>query len=488
MLRAIGACGGVAAILPFVGACRRGRGPATVVEIKGALDSAELHNLLRTIVGNLSRTFDRVEGWIEHGTRTHIVRDGDGQDTRSLAQRRAVLVGELAGAIFVQTTNDLSVDGLSAAVSLLRPHGGKPHRGRRERELARVARSVLEDPRKLSPDRLGELVHDLTARAENVRDSRIVYRGAGLYLDDRDVIYVGPNVEYINRRIWCQGSVVLGAKTSNGFAFEGEHAAGAGGLELTMVTDDAVVRAAANALTMLTPRAAPEGELRLMAEPDVGAAIVGQCLAPLFEGAAWLSPGAINMRARVGTRPADETPLTIDASPLANGSHFDDEGSAVVPVRLIDAGVVMAPYADLRSARALGISPTGNGWRTGASSLARSRIVDVALMAATANREALLARVDNGLVLEGAASAQLDRERGIYRVRVRRARGVKKGVLSGFVYGDIELHGSAAALLASIDAVGEQVVVHERIDEGSQLPQRVASPAFVLRGTVGGWR
>ncbi|MEM9511696.1 MAG: TldD/PmbA family protein [Cyanobacteria bacterium P01_E01_bin.48] len=82
------------------------------------------------------------------------------------------------------------------------------------------------------------------------------------------------------------------------------------------------------------------------------------------------------------------------------GTPFDDEGLPSRRLKLLESGELHALYCDLRAAHDLGLSPTGNGFRSGLGSYPAPGLANLVLPPATLSFNELLRACDRGLVVD----------------------------------------------------------------------------------------
>ncbi len=126
---------------------------------------------------------------------------------------------------------------------------------------------------------------------------------------------------------------------------------------------------------------------------------------------------------------------------------FDDEGTPTQAVTFVQAGALQMFYADLNTAKALGITPTGNGFRGSLGSFASPGLINMLLPTGTTTFMEMVQSLEEGLIVDQVMgnSAGLS---GDFSVNVELGYWVKRGEIVGRVK-DTMIAGNCYPLLQS---------------------------------------
>ncbi|MBU3739076.1 MAG: metalloprotease TldD, partial [Rhodoferax sp.] len=146
--------------------------------------------------------------------------------------------------------------------------------------------------------------------------------------------------------------------------------AGGGGRSALSVFDEACIAAYVDeavgaALTNLSARAAPAGEMTVVLGPGWPGILLHEAIGHGLEGD-FNRKGSSAFSGRIGQRVAAPGVTVLDDGTLADrrGSlNVDDEGHASQRTVLIEDGILKAYLQDSLNARLMGVAPTGNGRR-----------------------------------------------------------------------------------------------------------------------------
>lgn len=301
-----------------------------------------------------------------------------------------------------------------------------------------LAPRVGTDPATLALADWRDRLDELAARAASGGNSRVVYRAAYAVTDDETRWVVSAAGDHRERRVRSRVGAVAIAWHGSAPVAGAVEVAGAFGPDTARLTTAALTAINEEALALTTPGA-------FTAQPD--ATVV---LAPAV---------AATLIARVG--PMADGPVTIvdDPGELADGAGY---GSFAVD----DLG---RPTAGRR-----------DGWLRrdregrGVAAFANLVVAPGAVAELTAATGAAAFLID-GVADVGGRGDQL-------ALRATRVRRLERGRLTGHAWRDVELRGSARALLAATTAIGAApVTVAQRDDD---VPQAVVTPGLVSRAAL----
>jgi len=132
----------------------------------------------------------------------------------------------------------------------------------------------------------------------------------------------------------------------------------------------------------------------------------------------------------LGQKVADESVTLVDDGTLPGqrgSSAVDDEGHPATRVILIDKGILKGYLHSRRTARKMGVAPTGNGRRESYQHLPLPRMRNTFLAPGTETPEDLLARVDAGLLVRQMGGGQVDTVTGNFVFQVTEGYWVEDG-------------------------------------------------------------
>ena len=377
-------------------------------------------------------------------------------------------VREKSGVRREQVTNDLSHDGVLAAVRLLT---GKARTKTQSLDFgAAPAPMVAPVPDELRDGEMLARVEAMTSRDKGL-SSRIVYAAATLDLDDARVWSVAPGRVLEQRLVRVRRSVTRVAwHGSRPFVSEAARA-WTGGIDEQELTDDEVIATRENALALLTPETFENGERAFVLEPAVAAALLDAGVRMLLTSNAQRHP-EVARRFAAGVKALSERVTLIDDPTVASayGSIlFDDAGVPATPKTLVDHGQIVGQVDRSRRAGHVGpseIMPT-----------------HLRLAAGTSAAESML---ENGMILEGHTSTLIDPSSDRFVIQVARAREQRKGRRTGRMFADIELVGQHSQLFGSLGDLSQETrSIGIRDEVGGQPRHRsIETPWLLGKGVL----
>jgi len=383
------------------------------------------------------------------------------------SRARVLTVREKSGVLREQVTNDLSRDGVLAAV----------------RELAGKAKpadldfgappgpveATVPDPDLVTDDEMLDRVAALVARDKGL-SSRIVYAAAAIDIDDSRVWSVAPARMLEQRLVRVRRSLTRVAwHGSRPFVSEATRA-WTGGIDAQDLTDDEIAATRDNALALLTPQAFEDGERAFVLEPGVAAALIDAGVRTLLTSEAQRRPEVA--RRLASGQPVSERVTLVDDPTVANayGSfRFDDRGAVANPTTLIDKGRV--------------IGRVERGRRPG--HVGRTEVIPshLRLAGGTVAADALL---DNGMILEGHTSTLVDPASDRFVIQVARAREQLGGHRTGRMFADIELVGELTKLFSTLGELSKEtrsIGVRDEVD-GQPRHRSIETPWLLGTGLL----
>lgn len=461
LLRAFGASAAVAALAPL--ACG-GRGRVGAVE-PGAASASELRAALRDAVTVLGDRLDRPRAWVLVRRRVRALADVSRTEVVDEERTIAVLSGHgRDGERLERCFDDVTPARVRAIAAELASAAAGPRR-----EVAAAIPAPVDhgapveaDPARLAPAEWLTRVRALARRGEAAASSRIVYRAAWLVTDDDRVWVVGEDGDRHQRLVRSRVGTTFvawhGSRPQHGEA----EVAGGFGPAVERLDDEAIARAAALALALFTPAPPAAGAHVVLLDPAVVAALV-------------------DAHARGPTRAAPVAPAVavVDDPTVAGYARlwFDDDGAPATVVPVVGGAAGAAGAAVAAGPRRRG----GPAWRLAAAP------AHLVVAPGTATAVELEAGIHDGLVLEGVRDLAVD-DAGVALVRVGRGRQLQSGVRTGRQWGELEVRGAIATILADATAASREQV--ELAVGGDGPPRAVTAPWLLTRAHVspgGGW-
>lgn len=455
LLRAAGA----GATLAAVGSLACAGGGRATVEAP-AYDPDRLRAALRAAVDRAGERLTAPRAFASIHRRVRTLSDLDRRELVVEEHMIAIVGGQARDGRWVERgTTELSPEAIGLTAAELAAIGeGAPATV----AAARTPRdhvSVARDPRDVSHRVWLHETDELAARLAARASSRIVYRAAWMTSDDEETWVVGADVDHRQRLVRGRAGAAMVTWHGHRPAAAEATAAVRSVPSAALVTDEALARAAADALTLFTPGGAPSGPATVVLAPELVAALVDRLLALPAVAAA--------------VTPAPVLAIVDDpTSPDAFAGHaIDDDGRPARPTTITTAGAPLAGLAGTSARRA------GPRWhrRRGATHL------DIAAGPATA--AALEAAAVTGVVLEGLRDLRLDDD-GRLVIRAARGRELGRGQRTGRVWGDLELRADVGELCAAATGVSQERAAVVFDDDGP--PRGALAPWLVTRGELGG--
>ncbi len=218
---------------------------------------------------------------------------------------------------------------------------------------------------------------------------------------------------YAVTRSSLSASVLAG----EGTAMEGDYAYDSKVYGSDLKSPEAVgEEAARRTLARLNPRKVATAKVPVVYEPRVANALV-RTLAAAINGSS-IARGASFLKARMGERLFAEGVHMIDDPAIPRGLRsraFDAEGLRPTRRSFIDNGVLTSWVLDLRSARQLGLDSTAHASR-GVSGHPSPSVSNLFLQAGTRSPEALIADIEQGLLVTDTMGSSTNLVTGDYSV------------------------------------------------------------------------
>ena len=143
--------------------------------------------------------------------------------------------------------------------------------------------------------------------------------------------------------------------------------------------------------------------------------------------------------------------------PQCGSFFFDDEGTIGKDTVIIENGILKEGMNDLLSATSLNVSPTGNGRRESYERKVYTRMTNTYFQPGNDNLDDMIASIDNGILLENAASGMEDPKNWGIQCMVNMGREIKNGKLTGKIYSPVCISGYVPDLLKSISMISKDM-------------------------------
>lgn len=247
--------------------------------------------------------------------------------------------------------------------------------------------------------------------------------------------------------------------------------------------------AARIAVLQLSARPAPAGTFTVVLSSSAGGTMVHEACGHVFE-ADFIVKGLSVYAGKLGEKVASEIVTVFDdgTMPQKRGTNrVDDEGTPVSNVLLIEKGVLRGFLHDRKSARALGMAPTGNGRRESFRHLPIPRMRNTCIAPGTTPPDEILAGVREGIFVADIGGGEVDIVAGNFVFHCSEAYLIRDGKI-GEPIRDATLTGNGPEILKSIDAVGSDFGFNAGTcgKDGQSVPVADAQPTIRIPSIVVG--
>lgn len=219
-------------------------------------------------------------------------------------------------------------------------------------------------------------------------------------------------------------------------------------------------KAAARAVDLLRAGYPEGGRTKVLLSPSLVGLLTHEAVGHTVE-ADFVLAGSV-AAGKLGQRVGSELVTLADSGRSefqlgAGGTlNVDDEGVATQNTLIIKDGLLVGYLHDRESAARFGVQPTGNAraWEYDDEPLIRMRNTYIAPGQSTL--EELIAAIDDGYLLDGAANGQAD-SNGEFMFGTREAYRIVKGKKGALLRG-VNISGQAFDVLRSVDGVGRDFI------------------------------
>ncbi|HET8714314.1 MAG TPA: dephospho-CoA kinase [Holophagaceae bacterium] len=254
-----------------------------------------------------------------------------------------------------------------------------------------------------------------------------------------------------------------------------------------------VKEAARLAVLALDAQPAPAGTFPVVLSSSAGGTMIHEACGHGLEADLALA-GMSAFAGKLGQKVAAEGVTIVDDGTLPHkrgSAAVDDEGNASTRVVLIENGILKQYLQSRKTARRMGVEPTGNGRRESYKHLPIPRMRNTFLAAGSEAPEAILKDLDRGLFVKHMGGGQVDTVTGNFVFEVKEGYWVEKGQLK-YPVKNATLSGAGPAVLQQLTRIGRDL---EHFDigtcgkDGQGVPvsdalPTILCPALVVGGTA----
>lgn len=216
--------------------------------------------------------------------------------------------------------------------------------------------------------------------------------------------------------------------------------------------------AAQRALRQLLAKEAPSGTMPVIMSSEAGGTMVHEACGHGLEGDA-VSKGLSVYKDKKGQMVASDKVTVIDDATLPHyyGSHvYDDEGNKGQRNVLIENGILKDYMYDIRSARRVGTSSTGNGRRENYCYAPQVRMTNTFIAPGTDDPKSIISDVKKGFFVKKMGGGQVNTISGDFVFEVSEGWLIENGELTVPVK-NASLIGNGPKTLSSVYAVGNDL-------------------------------
>ncbi len=417
----------------------------------------------RVLSAGMAQGADFVEVFAEDKrSSSALLDDGKVEELTSGRDRGAgirVVVGESTG---FAHTSDLSEPGLiaaaRAAAAASRGEGGPGSPGSLQRVVTAAPNPVVVQPADVAKGRKVDLLlaADDAARSAGGAITQVAAR----YADSRRRILVANSDGVLagDDQVKTLFSVSCVATGDAGMQTGRESVGRTVGFELFDELDVAELAAAAagRAITKLSARPAPSGELTVVIGPGGGGVMFHEACGHGLE-ADLVAKGASVFAGRVGEQVASPLVTLVDDGTMGGEwgcFAIDDEGRPAQRNVLIQDGILVDYMWDGLRARAEGRASSGNGRRQSYQHLPMVRMTNTYLIGGTSRPDDVLADTPSGVYIAHLGGGQVNTANGDFVFGMTEAYLIEDGRITEPLR-EGNLIGNGPAVLQAIDAVGD---------------------------------
>ena len=254
--------------------------------------------------------------------------------------------------------------------------------------------------------------------------------------------------------------------------------------------EDAGIRAAKQAVTMLHAGYCPAGNMMVAIENGFGGVIFHEACGHSLEATS-VATGRSQFCGKLGQVIANEKVTAIDdgTEPNSWGSNnIDDEGTPTRKLVLIENGVLKNYLVDKLGGRRMNMAPTGCSRRENYHYEPTSRMSNTYIAPGTDDDEEIIGSMEYGLYAAAMGGGSVNPVTGEFNFAVREGYIVRDGKIAEPVRG-ATLIGKGSEILMNIDRVGKNLDSAQGMcgSKSGSIPTNVGQPLIRVSSiTVGG--
>ncbi len=248
-------------------------------------------------------------------------------------------------------------------------------------------------------------------------------------------------------------------------------------------------RAARRAISMLSARPAPAGNMPVILSAEAGGTMIHEAVGHGLEADLALDGLSVYSR-RIGEKVASELVTVVDDAtiPGKRGSFtFDDEGTPAQRTVLIERGVLCSYLTDRLTAARMGLVPSGNARRQSYEHLPIVRMTNTLILPGKDDPAGILRDTQRGLFVRRMGGGQVNTVNGDFVFDVQEGYIIEGGKISEPVRG-ATLIGNGPKVLMAIDRVGTDLgfSIGTCGKEGQEAPVACGQPTIRIPEIVVG--
>ncbi len=312
----------------------------------------------------------------------------------------------------------------------------------------------------------------------NVDRNILIANSDGLLTEDRQIrVRLAVNAVASNGKENQSGSWSPGARVGLEF-YDGDR------------PEDAGIRAAKQAVTMLHAGYCPAGNMMVAIENGFGGVIFHEACGHSLEATS-VATGRSQFCGKLGQVIANEKVTAIDdgTEPNSWGSNnIDDEGTPTRKLVLIENGVLKNYLVDKLGGRRMNMAPTGCSRRENYHYEPTSRMSNTYIAPGTDDDEEIIGSMEYGLYAAAMGGGSVNPVTGEFNFAVREGYIVRDGKIAEPVRG-ATLIGKGSEILMNIDRVGKNLDSAQGMcgSMSGSIPTNVGQPLIRVSSiTVGG--
>lgn len=339
-----------------------------------------------------------------------------------------------------------------------RRSGNDPENGQYTERLSFNRSTEFEvDPSELSDKDIVESLKGLYRKAMKF-DKRILDCVCVFQYLTTHKMFLSADRDLQQHLLWSNGILQPLAGISNKKRYYLQTFSLSGGAELLEQMDSHIPYACRCAVELLDSVVPTPGTYDVICMPDVTGLIAHEAFGHGVEMDMFVKDRAL-ARKYIGQPVASPIVTMHDNafSCMECGSYFfDDEGTLSNDTVIIENGILKNGISDLLSAARLKTTPTGNGRRESYERKAYTRMTNTYFEQGPDRLEDMIASIENGILLENAASGMEDPKNWGIQCMVNLGREIKNGKLTGKIFSPVCLSGYVPDLLTSITMISDE--------------------------------